>query len=201
MTLNRLDMCADLINRDFFDYSILDVGCRTKSLEPLLKKCKKYSGIDKNPGDEILECNLENGLPYDDDSFDIVVALDVLEHLEDAYMIYKDMLRVARKAVFVSLPNMYYWSFRLNFLIGKGISGKYTFPEAPPQDRHRWLLSYQEALSFINKNSVNHKIEHHNIIPERGRTKLISEPLQKWLAAIWPNLFVYGTLSIIRIRN
>ncbi len=199
--MKRLKMCANLIDNNFSDYSLLDIGCRNKILEPMLNKCKRYSGADKAVSSDVFECDLEKGLPFEDDSYDVVVALDVLEHLEAVHYVYKDMLRVAKKAVIVSLPNMYYWSFRYNYLIGRGISGKYIFSEIPPEDRHRWVLSYSEAIEFIDKNSIGFVVEHHDIIPDRGRTKLVSVPLQKKLASIWPNLFVYGTLSLILLKD
>lgn len=200
MTLRRLPMCADLINRDYSDYSLLDIGCRTMALKPLLKGCKEYYGTDLIPAEGVIECNLEEGLPgFKDNSHDIVVALDVLEHLENAHLVLKEMIRAARKAVFVSLPNMHYIRFRLNFLLGQGISGKYTFHPDPVLDRHRWVLSYSDAERFIRHNAGGHKVDTHMILPARGRTKALSEPVEKFLGEAWPDLFAYGVLFHIRL--
>lgn len=199
MTMRRLPMCADIINRNFSDYTLLDIGCRTMALKPMLKNCREYYGADLVPGENILQCNLEEGLKFPDGSFDIVVALDVLEHLEHAHQVFKDMQRIARRAVIVALPNMYYWKFRLNFLLGKGLSGKYAFPVDPILDRHRWVLSYTEATRFIEHNAKGLEIEQLKIIPERGRTKLIVEPLETKLSRIYPDLFAYGGLYMVRL--
>ena len=94
---------------------------------------------------------------------------------------------------------MYYFSFRLNCLLGKGISGKYTFPADPVVDRHRLILSYSEAIAFIKKNTVGYEVVYNDILPERGRTKWFSVPMQRLLAQLWPNLFVYGL--IVRINT
>jgi len=202
MTLRRLNMCAELINHHFKDYSLLDIGCRTMDLKPLLHYCADYYGTDRIHAEGVFACNLEEGLPsFEDNSFDIVVGLDVIEHLENAHGTFRDILRVAKKAVFVSLPNMYYIIFRYNFLIGKGISGKYAFPPQPILDRHRWILSYTESLAFIHKNASEYDIETRMILPERGRTKLISEPIEKWLGKTWPDLFAYGSLFMIRPKS
>lgn len=64
MCLSRLRMCADRINRQYHGYSLLDVGCRTKDLEPLLRNCRQYFGTDRMPGDGVFECNLEEKLPF-----------------------------------------------------------------------------------------------------------------------------------------
>jgi hypothetical protein len=199
MTLRRLPLCADLINKSLSDYSLLDIGCRTMALKPYLKGCTQYFGADLVPGENILQCNLEEGLKFPDKSFDVVVALDVLEHLEHAHLVFADMQRVARKAVVVALPNMFYWKFRLNFLMGKGISGKYAFPTTPILDRHRWVLSYTEATKFIEANANARPVEKVRYVPERGRTKWIIEPLERKLAEIYPDLFAYGGLYYINI--
>ena len=199
MSLRRLGMCADLINRHYDDYSLLDVGCRTMDLKPMLRGCREYSGTDFVPGENIFECDLEKGLPFEDDAFDVVAALDVLEHLENAHATLQEVFRVARKAAFISLPNMYYVSFRLNFLRGRGISGKYAFPPHRIADRHRWVLSYSEALEFVYRNATPHRVSHQMIVPARGRTRLISGPIEKWLGATWPDLFAYGVLFKVEL--
>jgi len=201
MSLARLNICADLINKKYDKYTLLDVGCRTKDLKPLLKNCVNYSGTDQVAGEHIHQCDLEQGLPFNDDEFDIVTALDVLEHLDNPHEILYELYRVAKKAVFISLPNMYYIIFRINFLFGRGISGKYTFLPEPVLDRHRWLLSYDEALKFIDQNSSNYQVTPHMILPVRGKTKLIAEPIEKYLANTWPNLFVYGILFDIKMEK
>ncbi len=192
-------MCAELINRNYKDYSLLDIGCRTMELKPLLQGCRHYRGADMMPGEDIFQCDLEENLQFEDNSFDIVTALDVLEHLENAHTTLVEMFRVAQKAVFVSLPNMYYIEFRLNFLRGLGVSGKYAFPTHPITDRHRWLLSHSEALHWIQESAARYSVEDHMLLPVRGRARLISEPIEKWLGATWPNLFAYGVLFKIKM--
>ena len=199
MSLRRLPMCADLINEHFENYSLLDLGCRTMDLKPLLNSCKEYHGTDFVAGEGVFECNLEEGLPqFKNNSFDIVTALDVFEHLEHAHKALDEALRVAKKAVFVSLPNMYYIKFRLHFLMGKGLSGKYAFPTQPIMDRHRWILSFSEAVNFIQENASDFDVNVYKVTSVRGRTKLISEPVESWLSEKFPDVFAYGSLFMIR---
>lgn len=200
MSLARLPMCAALINEKFDQYSLLDAGCRTMALKPLLKGYSDYYGSDLIPSDGVLECNLEERLPFDDDAFDVVVCLDVLEHLNNPHGALSELQRVARKSVFLSLPNMYYIKFRWNFLFGRGLSGKYTFHPIPVLDRHRWVPSYSEAVEFFKQNSFGSTVNFTMVLPTRGRTKKISEPIERWLARKWPNLFAYGILCEISFQ-
>jgi len=199
MTLSRLPMCADQLNNLYENYSLLDIGCRTMALKPFLKKCSEYYGTDIMPAEGVIACNLEEGLPdFVDNSYDVVVALDVLEHLEHCHLVLDEMIRVARKAVIVSLPNMYYIQFRMKYLRGD-LSGKYNFPEKAILDRHRWVLSYNAAVRFIDANTKGLNVSHHKVMPTRGRTKLISEPIEKMLATYNPDLFAYGSMHVIRL--
>lgn len=199
MSLARLDMCAERINRQYKDYSLLDIGCRTMDLKPKLVACDRYFGADLVPGEDVFECDLEQGLPFEDNAFDIITALDILEHLNNPHAILPELFRVARKSVIISLPNMYYISFRWSFLMGRGVSGKYSFPPHPVLDRHRWVLCYDEALRFVCENATGYRVEYEMILIPRGRTKLVSEPMERWLAHQWPNLFAYGALVEVKV--
>lgn len=201
MTLARLELCASRINRKHSNYTLLDAGCRTMALKPLLSGCREYYGSDLIPAEGVLQCNLEERLPFDDNAFDVVTALDVLEHLDNPHGALHELFRVARKSVLISLPNMHYIEFRWRFLRGRGLSGKYQFPPHPILDRHRWVLSYSEALAFISQNTIGYTVEHEMVLPVRGRTKAISEPVERWLAASWPNLFAYGVLFEIKLNK
>lgn len=201
MSLARLTMCASRINAKHSDYVLLDAGCRTMAIKPLLKGCREYFGTDLIPAEGVLQCNLEKKLPFDDNAFDVVTALDVLEHLDNPHGALQELCRVARKSVLVSLPNMFYIEFRWRFLRGRGLSGKYRFSPQPILDRHRWVLSYSEALAFIGENATGHVVEYEMVLPIRGRTKVVSEPVERWLATKWPDLFAYGVLFEILLNK
>lgn len=187
---SRLKLCADVIDNNYKDYSLLDIGCRTMALKPLLRSCKHYYGTDLTPGKDIFVCNLEDGLGFaEDKSFDIVCALDVLEHLEHAHHALSEALRVSRRAVIVTLPNMYHWTYRLRYLRGKVLSNKYSFPSSPIIDRHRWITDYNQSLDFIISNTQGYAVSILVLTPDRGRTRVISKPIETFLSKHWPNVF------------
>jgi ubiquinone/menaquinone biosynthesis C-methylase UbiE len=102
--------------------SILDVGCGTgRGIGFLLKRFPEVNvqGVDasdaqlhqaviKNdiPPDR-LHLGSATKLPFPDQSFDVVCEFGVLHHIRDPEQAVKEMLRVARKAVFISDCNRF----------------------------------------------------------------------------------------------
>jgi hypothetical protein len=110
-------------------------------------------------GDCDLKVNLDNidRLPYEDKSFDVVCAFDVLEHLENFHLINDEMFRIAKDYVLISLPNsaseIFYdviWNRgQKNPDINRGVfSIFYGLPLRLPVDRHRWWLYFQDIIRF-----------------------------------------------------
>lgn len=84
---------------------ILDVGCGTGANLEMLKKFGEAEGVDVS--DDALEFCRRKGLkvhkglaeklPFADESFDIVTALDVVEHLDDDLTGLREMRRVLKE--------------------------------------------------------------------------------------------------------
>ena len=169
--------------------SVLDIGCRDKILKDFIIKEAKYQGIDYKDSNEILGHNLEHGIPFEDNSFDIVFALDVLEHVENIHFLFDEILRVTRLEAIVALPNMSYWKFRLRFLKGKDISDKYIFSPVKVLDRHRWLTSYNSAIKFVSENAKGHDVTiKQGFYQYRSRTLSL---IDSFFSRKFPNLFTY----------
>jgi|TARA_B100000929_G_scaffold273925_1_gene246670 SAM-dependent methyltransferase len=188
---DRFIKAIDMISDNQYQ-TILDIGCRDKALKKYLKEDILYQGIDFKDDDEVLAHNLEEGIPFSDDSFDIVFALDVLEHVENIHFLFSEILRVSKKEAIVALPNMSYWKFRLRYLKGNDISDKYVLPPKMILDRHRWLTSYKSSKFLIQSLSGNF-----NIVEKKYYYQYNSKVL-KWidfkLSKKFPNIFVYATL-------
>ena len=85
---------------------ILDVGCGTGANLELLGRFGEAEGVDVSE-DALAFCrarglqNVRHGeaekLPYQDGTFDLVTALDVVEHLDDDVAGLREMRRVLRK--------------------------------------------------------------------------------------------------------
>jgi len=129
--------------------TLLDLGARDRVLHGYLHDNLQYLSADQCGGHDF-DWNLEQPLDCPDDAFDVVVGLDVLEHLERIHQAFSEMLRIARSRVFVSLPNMGCLSFRMHFLRHGRLAAKYALLPEHQGDRHRWLTSYSQMTAFVH---------------------------------------------------
>jgi len=109
---------------------VLDLGCGSGELLAHLKAHKGCSGYgieiaDANVlasvqrGIDVIQLNLEEGLAlFDDNSFDVVMQLDTLQHLRNTERMLRETARVGRIGI-VSFPNFAHWPNRLRVLAGR----------------------------------------------------------------------------------
>ena len=130
------------------DCVLVDVGARDRVLQRYLPSGSSYLSADVVPGHDLL-WNLEQPIDAPDRAYDHVVALDVLEHLEYPHRALRELIRIARRSVFISLPNMSALSFRLTYFRTGRLSGKYDLLPQHQGDRHRWITRYEDVRTFV----------------------------------------------------
>lgn len=137
---------------------ILDVGCGEGFTLIKLKHAKigeDYEGIDHsddalsigkklNPKLDIKKGNVYM-LPYKDNSFDLLICTEVLEHLKDPEKALLEILRVTNKYAVLSVPNEPFFILA-NLLRGKHLK---TFGNHPEHINH-WTGS--GFRKFLRKN-------------------------------------------------
>ena len=108
---------------------VLDLGCGDGALLAFLQQhhgCTGY-GVEIDDanvlacvkrGVNVIQLNLEQGLAmFGDQSFDVVLQIDTLQHLRNAQTMLQETVRVGRFGI-VTFPNFAHWPNRLSVLQG-----------------------------------------------------------------------------------
>jgi len=109
---------------------VLDLGCGNGELLAHLRDARQCTGYgieiaDANVlactqrGVNVIQLNLEEGLAlFEDQSFDVVLQLDTLQHLRNTEKMLRETARVGRIGI-VSFPNFAHWPNRLHVVGGR----------------------------------------------------------------------------------
>ena len=130
---------------------VLDLGCRDGALTRAYAEGNEIVGVDADRealaeaeklGIETHWADLDEPLPFDDTSFDVVAAGELLEHLRDPRRLVAEVRRMLRPGgTFVaSVPNAYRLKNRLRFLLGHR-------PEDDPT--HLQMFSPEEVRALL----------------------------------------------------
>lgn len=104
--------------------SVIDVGCGEGEIISVWKKhCPECSIIGVDIDENILQTARERNknvrfevqnicrLDIPDNSFDLVLCLEVLEHLENPRQALSELVRISKKYILCSVPREPVWSF------------------------------------------------------------------------------------------
>ncbi len=109
---------------------VLDLGCGDGALMAHLQAVRGCSGYgveidDTNVhacvqrGVNVVQLNLDEGLAmFQDQSFDVVLQIDTLQHLRNAQVMLRETARVGKQGI-VAFPNFAHWPNRLQVLLGQ----------------------------------------------------------------------------------
>ncbi|HXK37074.1 MAG TPA: class I SAM-dependent methyltransferase [Candidatus Paceibacterota bacterium] len=117
---SKYDVIIDLVRRNLHrigssELSLLDVGCGPGNIVDLLLPFGRTYGIDPSPDavriaagrgfTELRVADVEH-IPYPDAMFDIVTAIDIVEHVEDDLGALREIRRVLKPGgiLFFSVP-------------------------------------------------------------------------------------------------
>ena len=141
---------------------VLDLGCRDGALSATYAQGNEIVGVDADRealaeaeqlGIETHWADLDDSLPFADESFDVVVAGELLEHLRDPRRVVADVRRVLRPGgTFVaSVPNAYRLKNRVRFALGRKPEEDPTHLQMfAPSDVRTLLAGFDEPrLHFI----------------------------------------------------
>ena len=109
---------------------VLDLGCGDGALLSHLLRERGCTGYgveidDANVlacvrrGVNVVQLNLDEGLAmFGDNSFDVVLQIDTLQHLRNAEVMLRETARVGKSGI-VAFPNFAHWPNRLSVLRGR----------------------------------------------------------------------------------
>jgi methionine biosynthesis protein MetW len=109
---------------------VLDLGCGDGAMLAHLQSTRACTGYgieisDANVlacvkrGVNVIQLNLDEGLAlFGDQSFDVVLQIDTLQHLRNAETVLRETARVGRTGI-VAFPNFAHWPNRLSVLLGR----------------------------------------------------------------------------------
>jgi methionine biosynthesis protein MetW len=109
---------------------VLDLGCGDGALLDYLLRERRCTGYGIEIADDnvlacvkrgvnVIQLNLDEGLSiFDDDSFDVVLQVDTLQHLRNAEVMLRETARVGKLGI-VAFPNFAHWPNRLSIVRGR----------------------------------------------------------------------------------
>jgi hypothetical protein len=139
--------------------TLMDVGARDCILKKYLKAPDLQYFSSDIEGQHDFLWNLEESIPCEDKAYDIVTALDVLEHLEHLHDAFHELLRITNHKRFIGLPNMTCLYFRWRYLCHGHLNGKYELHFTHQGDRHRWLTTYRESCALVQHMAKSHNCD------------------------------------------
>jgi SAM-dependent methyltransferase len=136
---------------------VLDIGAKTGASTKGIHFKEKIS-IDMDPKVRpSIAVNLNEGIPLKDNSVDVCIAGDVLEHIYKSHKFIRDVHRVLRKngMVFISVPNIVSLKYRVKFMLGgipsHAARADSTFPDSNKMGHVR-DYSFSELRKLLQKN-------------------------------------------------
>ena len=141
---------------------VLDIGCRYGALTSRYLTGNDVVGIDVDSkaletaaklGIVTIWADAEEPLPFHDESFDVVVVGELLEHVRDPEALVRETHRLLRPGgtLVGSVPNGFRLKNRLRFIVGRHPESDPTHLHLfAPEDIRRWLRGFDDVrLHFI----------------------------------------------------
>jgi SAM-dependent methyltransferase len=146
----RVDLFRDYVGGP--GRRVLDLGCRYGALTRAYARGNQVTGVDVDRealaeaaklGIDTQWADVDVPLPFEDASFDVVVAGELLEHVRDPARLVAEAKRVLRPGgqLVASVPNAFRLKNRLRFLLGRK-------PEEDPTHLH--MFSPAEVRELLH---------------------------------------------------
>ncbi|RLJ09912.1 MAG: hypothetical protein DRP15_01930 [Candidatus Aenigmatarchaeota archaeon] len=168
--------------------NILDVGCDRGYMRD---RYKNYIGIDISGNPDII-VDLEKGyIPFKPNTFQVVICLDVLEHLDNLHEVLNQIVDISKEFIILSFPNEIRWLNLVRYIF-KTNDREFGLT---PTNRHKWFLSYTQCRKFILDFAKKKNLEIYDEYVVLGPVSKIFHKLLKWK---FPNLMPYAYFVVLQ---
>jgi len=189
--------------------SILDVGCGTGAFlsRLALNGYKSLHGVDialpAQPVDSVSfsALDLDTGsIPFADGSMKLIVSIEVLEHIENVGIFFKELSRILDPNGYILLttPNVHSLEARLRFLL----TGKLKQFDELSDPTHLYPVLQYPLARLLNRHSLS--VEAISGFPENGTSPTSRSSLQlaaRVLRAMGLKAFPAGDHLCLQIRR
>jgi methionine biosynthesis protein MetW len=180
---------------------VLDLACGEGGLiqQLSIKKSCICTGVEISlsgveiclkKGLNVIQANVDTDLPFETNSFDVVICNVTFQMLMFPETAFQEMIRVSKNDIIISFPNFAYFLNRLEMLLMGRMPKKLLFGYEWYNTGHIHQFSLSDLKKFVTNKSVKIK----NVIPMPTRNKLVDI-----LAKIWPNIF--GKIIIVHLET
>ena len=208
--VNKLEIVDEYINKYTpCDGKILDAGCGEGVL------VDKYSqlgwdivGMDKNYASKTVVQGSLTEIPFEPQTFDTVMCLDVLEHLtfQDQIKALSELRRVVKNdgTLIVSIPNLAHFTARLKFL-KRGKLLHTASPDHHPGDRP--MIEYEELLRItyfevVEKQGIFPTVPplYRFVMKNPSKSAELLRSLRKWpLPVDWNFQILFASRAVLKM--
>ena len=99
----RCTKVMEVLDKD--SKTMLDIGCQELYFYNRMKQNYDVTLADYEPKMDVIQKEDVHNLSFADNSFEIVICQQVLEHVPDPVKAMKELRRVARKQLVITVPN------------------------------------------------------------------------------------------------
>lgn len=184
--------------------TVLDIGCGDGAFLKYLKTTKpscRLLGADVSSSavdslrNEGIDCTLiKHDLPLRSqikDQFEYVVLMEVIEHVQDSERLVQDAASVARKRLFITIPNVGFLTHRVRLALFGRFPITSIYHHMKEHIRFWTVRDFREWAAHLD---LNIAIES----PQLNRT---DSPFSVYLKTLWPALFAPGMIYGIDIKS
>lgn len=143
-------------------------------------------------------CDLNEGLPYDNERFDYIVCLEVIEHLDNPFALCRELRRVLRKSgrVYLSTPNILNLRSRIKFLL----DGSFLYFDWPPIEWHQYKGRPSVHVHPIRYHELEYYLHQAGLHVREAFTNMRSNGWKRAAPLIWL-MRAYADHMIARSRK